>query len=325
MNKHQLGVAPQTLYDTYVAPTRFLEMIPGESLDRTNTILQGQGMAPSALYRRGARRVLERSEGAGNVQFEVATTQFGLLFEHMLGAVATSQPGTVAYEHIFTPGPLSSDAGGPGALTVQKGVEQTNSTVQPFSFIGSMVTDWTMAVSVDEYLTLDLGVDAREVVTSEALAAGTYPALELLHWALGDILVQGSSVACVTDFTLAGSNNLRTDRICLGGGGLKSQPYENDFREITGTITADFANLTDFYDLFAADTSATIKLTFTGTDIEPTFPNLLIIDLFDVRFEGEVPKVTGPEPSMQNVPFTAWVDASGQSIQFTYQTADATP
>ncbi len=325
MNKHQLGVAPQTVYGDYVAPSRFFEMIPGESLDRTNTVLQGAGMAPAARYRRGARRTLERSEGAGNVQFEVATTQFGLLFEHMLGAVATSQPGTLAYEHIFTPGSLSSDAGGPGALTIQKGVEQVNSAVQPFNFIGSMVTDWAMAVSVDNYLTLDLGIDAREVDTTEVLAAGTYPSLELLHWALGDLLVQGSSVACVTDFNLAGTNNLRTDRICLGNAGLKSEPYENDFREITGTITADFTNLTAFYDLFAGDTSATIKLTFTGSEIEASFDNLLIIDLFDVRFEGEVPKVTGPEPAMQNVPFTAWVDASGDSIQFTYQTEDVTP
>ncbi len=85
MNKHQLGVSAQTLYDTYVAPARFFEMIPGESLDRENIILTGTGLAPSALYRRGARRTLERSQGSGNVQFEVATTQFGLLFEHMLG------------------------------------------------------------------------------------------------------------------------------------------------------------------------------------------------------------------------------------------------
>lgn len=323
MNSHQLGTAEESTYGTFEAPDRFVEILPGESLDRVNTTINANALRAGNRVRPGIRRILTRHEGSGSFGLEVASTGFGRFFEHMLGSVDSTQPDVggspLVWEHVFSPGAL------PTGLTIQKGVEKADGTVQAFSFLGSKITDWAMAVGLDEILTLELGIDSQSVDTSEALASASYTDTNLFHFAQGDILVDTASVGCVTGFTLAGKNGLKLDRFCLGNAGSKDEPYSDDFVEITGTINAEFQNLTDFYNLFAGDTAARLDLDFTGIVIENAFEEALEIVLYDVRFEGEVPKITGPEPAVMDLPFTAFVNAAGKSIEMLYRTTDITP
>src|SRR5690606_18707867 len=189
-------------------------------------------------FSRGSRRVLTKHDAGGTIGFEVADKQFGLLFEHMLGAVNTSQPDAVndpnVYEHMFTPGALSVNR----ALTMQKGVEKTDGSVQAFSYHGCKITEWEFSIAVDQILNLELTVDAEEESTSEGLAVASYPDIELFHFGQATLEVDGSPIAIVSDATVAGSTGFKVDRYFLGQTGKKLEPRENALRTITGTLTA---------------------------------------------------------------------------------------
>lgn len=325
MNLHQMGLAPEVTYGTFVAPTRFLEFLPGESLERRQEILMSEGLRTGLTYKRGQKRALTRQDAGGTMAFEVWNKSFGLLFEHMLGAVVTTQPDStgspLVFDHTFTPGDLSSKS-----MSWQKGVEDDSGTSVPFSYNGVKIESWTIGIDVDGILQLSLDLDSRQEVTSESLAAATYPTdCEFFHFQQGSLEVDDAVIATISTAEITGNNALKNDRYFLSSGGLKLEQREMDFRDISGSLTADFENLTDFYNLFAGDTSAKLELIFAGSVIENTFVDTFHVTMNDVRFTGETPKIEGPDVAVQNVPFEAFDPDSGDVINILYRTADATP
>jgi len=49
-----------------------------------------------------------------------------------------------------------------------------------------------------------------------------------------------------------------TDRYYFSNAGLKSEPIENDYVKVTGTIDADYIDKTVWADRFAADSSTSL-------------------------------------------------------------------
>lgn len=259
------------------------------------------------------------------MSFEVWNKSFGILFEHMLGSVATVQPDATGnptvYEHTFTPGDLSAKS-----LSWQKGVEKDDGTVQAFSYTGVKIAGWTLGITVDQILQLSLDVDARAEVTSEALGSATFPAsCSFFHFQQGSLEVDDVAIATVSSAEITGSNSFDTERYFLGSGGLKGEQREQDFRDVGGTLTADFENITDFYNNFTGDTSMKLELIFVGDTISGTYNDELHITINDVRFTGETPKIDGPDVAVQNVPFEAYDDGTNDVISILYRTTDATP
>jgi hypothetical protein len=170
----QLGCAVESTYGTYVVPDRFYEILD-ESLERKQVILQPSGIrAGTPNLRRGSKRQLVTNEGGGDVNFEVGSVGFGRLFKMMLGSSASTitqmSGASLAYRQIHT---LGDNTG--LMMTIQKGVPQTDGTSKPFTFLGSKLTDWEVSISTSAYAKLKLGVDAKQVVTSQSLAVASYP------------------------------------------------------------------------------------------------------------------------------------------------------
>jgi hypothetical protein len=263
---------------------------------------------------------------------EVATTGFGLWFKHMLGDNATvSQHGAESvYTHTYEPGDLHSLS-----LTVQKGIQPWSPgapTAQPFTFHGTKILDWEFSISNEGFLQLSLGLDTEDVDRTTGLAVASYGDLENLSFKEGQLTVGSAGgvtttiAAGVTDVTMQGTNALATDRFFLGSQGLKEKQLENGYRELSGTFSAEFRSINDFYAAFEADTEKQLVLTFEGSEIgvTTTFTQQLQITYHDVRFEGETPKVSGPEPSVISVPYTGWETTAGDSITVSYRTTDST-
>lgn len=326
MNLHQFGIADETVYGTYVAPTKFFEFLPGESLGRRQTVLTSSGLIRGDRFSRGPRRVLTKNDAGGDINFEMGDRNFGLLLEHMLGASATAQPDIpndpLVYEHTFTAGDISADS-----FTAQKGVEKTDGTVQPFSYYGCKITDWEIGIGVDEICNLSLSVDAEQEASSDSLASASYPAQELFHFGGASLEVDDAVIATVSDANVSGSNSLKTDRYFLGQTGLKLEPREMDLRTIGGSLTAEFANLTNFYTAFAADTAVKLELIFIGSVLPGTtgFFREFSVTLNDVRFTGETPTIEGTDVGVENIPFEAFTPASGETISILLRNEDATP
>jgi len=185
----QLGTAVETpgAYGTYVVPDRFYEILT-ESLDRAQVVIQPNGIrAGTPNLRRGSRRTLVTNAGAGTIDFEVATNGFGRLFKHMLGSSAStvSQLGvTTAWRQIHQ---LGDNTG--LYQTIQKGVPQTDGTVKPFTLLGCKLPTWEVGISTSNYATLKLGVDAKQVVTSQTLAVASYTNSHTLSFAQATLSV----------------------------------------------------------------------------------------------------------------------------------------
>jgi hypothetical protein len=65
-----IGVAAESTYGTYVAPTRFLEFTK-EDLKKTKTTIQGGGLAAGRFAKLGSRRVLATVGGTGSIEMDV--------------------------------------------------------------------------------------------------------------------------------------------------------------------------------------------------------------------------------------------------------------
>src|SRR5690606_7705851 len=241
--------------------------------------------------------------------------------KHMLGDFTTSQVTTGVYTHTFTPGSLKGKS-----LTIQKGVEKTDETVQALTFHGCKIPSWELSVSVDGYLELTVEVDAEDVEDDTALAAASIGTIKNFHFAHATISKDSTPIAGVSDAAIRGTNALNVERWFLGTAGLKEEPLENGLRTLAGDLSAEFRDMATFYEAFEADTSMELVLAFVGDPIgSTTVTEGLTITLSDVRLTGEAPKVGGPEPAVQSTPFEAYEVASGSSITITYTTSDSAP
>lgn len=327
-NNMQLGSAVETTYGTPETVDRFYEFLGGESLERQQSVIQAAGLRPGLRSRLGAnRRCVARQWGSGTIPMEVATTGFGRWFEHALGTVTTDNPTAGVYVHEFTPG----DMGGK-SMTVQKGVEPWTAagTAVPFTFHGGKVTGWEFGINVDGFALFSVDMDFEDVDTTTALATASYSVLKNFCFKSGDLQIGDTSsslttLAGVSDATITGENGFNTERFFLGSSGLKNEPIENDFRMVSGAFNLEFRSLDDAYNAYASDAEKHVRLVFEGDAISGTYTELLQVDLYDVRLEGETPKIAGPEPAIQSANYTAWEQENGNSIKITYRTSDATP
>ena len=80
----QIGVAAESTYGTYVAPTRFLEYNKADLKAKKN-VVQGGGLAAGQVAQLGSRRVVTSVSVEGGFELEVANKGMGLLLAHLLG------------------------------------------------------------------------------------------------------------------------------------------------------------------------------------------------------------------------------------------------
>lgn len=320
--KHQLGLAEETTWGTIVTPDRFLEFTQ-EGLEKRNTIATSNGIRSGRRYGGQARRIA-RHDAGGTVTTEVATTGFGVLFEHLLGAVVTTEEVVgEAWSHVFTPGSLTGKS-----LTLQKGVQKPDGTVQAFTYPGSKLVSADFSIAQDGLLLCTWTVDAEQEDKDTALASASYTTPKVFTYSEGALKVDTVTKANVRSVgSLLIQNNLQVQRFFLGNSGTKSEPINTPFDSLGGNLDVEFQNLTDFYDLFAADTSAELVLEFVGDflDAGETQRETLRFTIADCRFEGETPKVTGPQLVFQSVPYVGLDPSSGDAIEIEYITSDETP
>lgn len=314
----QLGLGMESTYGTYVAPTRFYEF-NSESLTpdvrKLYSFARGSGR-----FQRASRVRTFVVGGNGDVELDVVTKGFGKIFEHMLGAMASSQVASTAeYKHTATPA-TNGLAG--KSLTVQVGRPSTDGVVRPFNHLGGKIGGWTLSAAMDEILKLALTFDFKSVETSSALATASYPSgAAPLTFLDGTLTINGSSAATLKSVSLSGANAMDVERRSFGN--VKREPIENGEFAITGEFASEFESL-DAYNAWIAGTQqANLVVTFTGGTIPTTSnPYKLVLTLPVIEYTGSAPQVQGPEVLQQNLPFKALAPSSGNIITIDYHSDD---
>lgn len=307
----QVGIVAETTYGTYVAPTRFFEFV-SETVslerERIESVGLGAGRRVQRRWAAGVQRV------TGDIEMEGAAQGFGLWWSHILGGVATT--GTNPYTHTFTPGDLTGKS-----LTVQIGRPDIGGTVRAFSYLGCKVATAELAATVNEYARLTVSLYGAHEDTGQTLAVASYPAtLAPFTFVHGSVTVAGTAFD-VRDATVSFDNALATDRhfIRVTTPERPKEPLEAGWRQVTGTLTADFTDLTA-YNRYVNGTEAALELRFNaGASAQLTVT-------MNVRYDGETPNVGGPDLLELSLPFKAIsVTSDAAAVTVTLINADATP
>ena len=317
-----IGVAAETTFGTYVAPTRFFEA-------RSFNVKKVQNVQPLTGIAAGrpaaAEEVVTTTAATGNMQADVTRKGFGLLLAHLMGSSTTpvQQGATAAY--------LQTHAFGDNfgkSLTMQAGLPNTAGTVLPMTSLGSKITSGEFSCGVDELLQSTFEFDGRAFTDAQSLSAPSYTAgntpfhfgeMSLKLGTYGaEAVVQG-----VRKVTVNIARGQATDRFYGGNAGLKSEPIWNEYAAITGSVEIDLVNKADFIDRYTGHTSTSLVWEFVGpTAIASTFFPTFRITCPKVYFGGDIPEVGGPDVLKATIPFAAFFDTTNGLATASYMSTD---
>lgn len=317
-----LGIKKESVFNTAVTVDRFLEF-NSESTKYTKNTVVGQGLRNGGLTPRANRRVVTTFAGEGDFELDIPTRGFGLLLSLATGSVPTGTLASGAYSYTFVAEDLIGDS-----FTTQVAVPQYGGTLTYKTLTGCKVSNFELSVGAGDIAKAKFSIDSAGFTsgssTSATPAFSTASTTNLFHFAQGSITDNAASpvtYANIKDFTLSVDNSLKTDRYNLGSAGAKQEQIINGFRAITGTINAEFTD-TVLLDKFLADTTAGLKLTFTGGTIGST-TELLSITLPACKFDGDTPNVTGPGVIDVQFSFTVYDNGTDAPFTIVYRTLDS--
>jgi hypothetical protein len=317
----QVVFGDEVTYGSPVTPVRAYEF-NSESIEDSFARTEGDPLRVGTYVKRTDRFTPYYEGASGSIEFDVMTKGFGFLLKHMFGGVVTTGPTeTNVYTHTATMSDLYGKS-----FTCQVGRPLNPSgTVQPFTFEGGKITEWTLSNSVLDNLVLELNCDFQQVSTATALVTAAYPALmENLTWA-GGVVTVGGTQADLTEFSMSVNNGLNTDRRYISGSTDKKEPVGGR-REVTWSMTADFDSLVHrnrAASATAAGALATIVAkwegpTLLGTTIKPS----LQVNITGPRFDSWQAANEGPEGIMQELSGVGLYDGSSSAVSAVYRSAD---
>lgn len=350
-NETTYGVAPD--FTATGAPRTY--EFNSETLKMTKTAVQGAGLhgAPGTLplYARTGRRVVAAYSAAGNIIMDLPGNGLGFWLSHMLGSYgqplaspADTGGSSGVFRQVHQPGSLQGYS-----FAVQKGVPSVSGVVEPFTYVGAKVHDWTIDVETGKIATLELAIDSRNELagagngdpvngTVPALAVPSYTAgMDLFHFREATLLTGGSASATGGVVSLTGAQvagnvtkaqvkqtaTLDTNRIFLGSSGFKAEQLENGYRAITGSFDIEFLDSMAMYEAFSADTTTALELSFTGPVLSGGQASLLDILIPNIKLNGDTPAIGGPGVVSTSVAWTGLDDESTTPIQIIYQSSDS--
>jgi hypothetical protein len=316
-----LGMVAETVYATAVAPARFFE-IENETIAGKYARIDAKGVRAGNRVLRTDRWAPNPKGADGTVKLEVQDTNFGLLFQHALGAFSAGTPTGGYTTYTFTIGTLTGLSS-----TWQVGRYSTDGNLTPFTYSGGKIHNWELTSAVDGVLGMSLGLDfAAEASTGTgafALAVPTYPISSQLFTYIGGTATVASTTFAVHDITVKGDNKLKVDRYFMANNNVKKEPLESDMRTINWELKGEFDGLAQYNrvsSLTSAGATAAIVLNWAtpqGGSLQVTIPN--------ARFDAGAPHVDGAK--IPEITFTglALDDGTLPPISIVYKTKDAAP
>jgi hypothetical protein len=315
-----IGTGIETVYGTPVAITKRHPFVT-EGLQRASTPLQSSAITGSLnAFRRAG--VISRRSAAGSLNLELSKQGMGRWLQLMAGSSAApvQQGATPAYLQTHPAGALDRK------LTLQKVIRDLAGVeVETFTYHGTICTQWELGINVDGIPTLNLTLDSEDEETttaSTALLALAEPTHNPFNWTEASLTLAGVPASRVLSISATGNNAQDVETYFLGGGGTKSEPTVGDFRNLTGSLSAEFADTATIYDRFTAYSAEALEVVFTGAIISGAFNEQFKLTVPEARFSGSSPVVGGPGKITIEGPFEAFYNGSTAPYTLSYQSVD---
>lgn len=318
----QIGIAAESAYGTYVAPTKFVELTK-ESLQLQKTTATSQGIAANRLLTPAARRVVTQRAAAGTLEMEVVNKAMGLFLQTLMGTSVTpvQQAATAAYLQTHV---LADTVG--KSLTIQKGVPLTTGTVTRKNFLGCKIISAEFSCEVGGMLTVSLEIDSKDCEETSVLAAATYPSMSPFNFS--QMALKTGTYASETarngvrKVSVKIERPQNVERYYAGASGTKAEPIANDLVKISGSIETDYVDTT-LDDLHTSDAATSLVWDFTGPLIAATHYERFTVKLPAIKVDDAPPVIDGYEVIRPTYNFTGLFDGTNQpSIE--YMSTDVT-
>lgn len=305
-------IGEETTYGTAVSLTRGYEA-KADTFKRVTEPLESVGMrAGMETVRSDRRRQITIGAEGELSDLEFMTNGMSLVLQSMLGAVSGPTTNVVTL--------TTNSAIVPKSFTVQVLRVAEDGTVFPFTYPGSVVTSWTISQAVNDFLKLGLTFDARTESTAEAAGTPSYPAGAIPYdWTEVAVSLGGSSVDNVTAIEFGGDLGLKTDRRHLNSTALKKAPRRSAVPTYTGSITADFADSTEF-DRYAAGDIFAVEATWTSS----LASHSVTITAPACQYDGDSPSASLSELTTSTMPFRILDNGTDPAITIAIESSDAT-
>jgi hypothetical protein len=323
------GYSPEVTWSTYVAPNHFVTMLKEEGEYKKTTIqattLDGQ------LYDQSTRRGVTKIGASQAIDLDLFDRGLGLLFKNAFGASSVSNAGSV-YTYVFTPADTTGLS-----MSIQVGRPNSAGTVTPISYEGVKVTEWSIGAKAGELATFNATFDAYQEDSTQTYTAASYTSSNVLTAVEASLLIGGTpsttsgvtsvsggtAVPLVKDVMLKFTNPLDDNRYFIGSA-YKSEQLVNKKRQVKGTATIQFANLTQVYNAFKADTSTALQFNVTGPIISGSTTSALNIIIPVIFWDTDKFPAQSTELIDQSVSFTGLYDGTDNAVQATMVTLDST-
>ncbi|QQZ54154.1 hypothetical protein IFE09_11365 [Streptomyces microflavus] len=312
----QIGIAAESTYGTYVAPTKFIEFTK-EGLVLKKTTAQSAGIAANRFLPLSSRRVVTQRQASGSLDMEVTSKGMGVLLQSLMGTSVTpvQQAATAAYLQTHT---LADTIG--KSLTLQKGVPLTTGTVTRKNFLGCKIISAEFSCEVGGMLTATFEFDCKNVEETSVLATASYPAMA--PFGFHQMSLKTGTYASETardgvrKVSVKFERPQAVERFYAGQSGLKKEPIANDQVKISGSIEMDYVD-TVLDDLHTSDAETALVWDFTGPIIALTHAERFTVKLPAIRFDDAPPTVEGFDVVKPTMSFVGLYDGTNQpSIEY---------
>ncbi|MEU6702535.1 phage tail tube protein [Streptomyces wuyuanensis] len=315
-----LGIAAESTYGTYVAPTKFYEF-GKEGLVLKKTTATSSGVAGGQLMPRASRRVVTQREAAGSIDMEVVNKTFGLWLQALMGTSVTpvQQAATAAYLQTHT---LADTAG--KSLTIQKAVPLTTGTLTDKTFVGCKILSAEFSCEAGGMLTCTLEFDGKNVDETQTLAAASYQ--NVSPFGFHQMAVKTGTYSSETALDGVRKMSLKierpqdTGRFYAGQAGLKKEPITNDQVKVTGSIEMDYV-ATTVDDLHTSDGATSLVWEFIGPNIASTYDETIRFKVPAIKIDDAPPVVEGFDVIKPKFGFTGYFDGTNP-VAIEYMSTD---
>ena len=256
----------------------------------------------------------------GSIECDILNKGQGLLLQHVLGTTSgpTQNGSTTAYKSTFS----TDDTGPTGSYTIQMSRVDSGGTLRPFTYEGCVATGFNISQELGSNLSMTIDFDAENEQTSTGEATPSYPSsADPFNYTQSVIAIDGSAASNFTSFSLDGDLGMKTDRRFLAGSATKAQPKRTSVPSYTGTISAEFANLTD-YERFTGGTTFSINASWVGASIESPWTYEFVVSIPMAKFTGSTPVASLDDLTVVDQPYTILDSGSGACLTFFYTSTD---
>lgn len=329
-----LNIKRETTFGVPVAADRSLEFV-SESLNHEKNVTDTSSLRAGRQVKAASRRKISNVMASGDIELEFGTRGHGILLEALMGFTG-SRPAPVAVAGKTGTPTVNSTTWVLGEMTdsytIQTLLPKSAGTLTPVTFPGCKCTGAEFNIAVGELLKATFSWDGVQALmddsTTPALAAQTvaYPASALGGFTFreGSVFVKAkgaldttfAALGKIKEMSISVETPMDTERFFLGSAGLKDAQIQNDLRNITGSLTAEYFDNT-LLNNYLGDVEFGLRLKFQSatalSGITPTTYDELTFTLPSVFLEGGTPQVGGPDVVEFGGDFTAYTADDGTS------------